>query len=75
MTTLFNESLFEVARCEIQPSANSSVRGCPFEDASYGDQCEFACNDGYLTEQGLKRATRTCTADGTFSGEDLVCNG
>ncbi|XP_011663142.2 sushi, von Willebrand factor type A, EGF and pentraxin domain-containing protein 1 [Strongylocentrotus purpuratus] len=69
-----NVPICQVARCEIQPSANSSVRGCPFEDASYGDQCEFACDDGYLTEQGLKRATRTCTADGIFSGEDLVCN-
>ncbi|XP_041478166.1 sushi, von Willebrand factor type A, EGF and pentraxin domain-containing protein 1-like [Lytechinus variegatus] len=72
----WNESVpvCEVARCEIMPSANSSVRGCPFEDASYGDQCEFACDDGYLTENGLKRATRTCTEDGTFSGDDFVCN-
>ncbi|CAH1263269.1 CSMD3 [Branchiostoma lanceolatum] len=38
---------------------------------SYGDSVVFACNSGY--EIAGTTTSRTCQADGTWSGEEIVC--
>ncbi|XP_071497251.1 uncharacterized protein [Diadema antillarum] len=66
--------LCEIATCEVNPHVNSSVQGCPFASVNYGEQCQFVCNDGFLSSSGIKSVTRACQEDGSLSGEELICD-
>ncbi|XP_063964330.1 sushi, von Willebrand factor type A, EGF and pentraxin domain-containing protein 1-like [Lytechinus pictus] len=59
--------------CNIPSVPNGSVSGCPFS-AVYGDSCYFMCNDGFKSSQGRKSITRVCQVNGSFDGEDLICD-
>lgn len=38
---------------------------------SYGDTCNFRCDDGYTLTGSV---TRTCQSDGSWSGTNSFCN-
>ena len=47
--------------------------GCSEDDVNYGTTCQFNCRDGYKVVNGS--LLRTCKADRSWSGAQLVCKG
>ncbi|KAI8480747.1 hypothetical protein Bbelb_415400 [Branchiostoma belcheri] len=60
--------------CPLPTVVNGFVFGCNPPNALYGSTCEFHCNRGYMGSTNETTVTRTCTANGTFTGESLLCD-
>ncbi len=61
--------MFAAVSCDEPPRGNNSqITGSQF---TFGEKVTYECNYGY--ESGGRNTTRTCGADGTWSGEPLNC--
>ncbi|XP_078695719.1 CUB and sushi domain-containing protein 3-like, partial [Branchiostoma floridae x Branchiostoma belcheri] len=55
------------------PACTVSLAATPPE-AIYGASCEFHCNRGYRGPANETVVTRTCTENGNFTGDPLLCD-
>ena len=62
--------------CTIPPITNGYVVGCSNSQVPFEHTCQFRCNFGYEATDGRgTEVHRTCQKDGTWSGQDLHCEG
>lgn len=72
-------------QCIISPTANSGTVVCPtltdpangmimLSTTTVGSTVTYTCNTGYVLDNP-NSAERTCLPDGTWTGDDPMCNG
>lgn len=54
---------------ELGPPVHGTMIG---SGTAYGSVIRFVCNNGYRV---IGSAERTCQADGTWNGQDAICEG
>ncbi|XP_022084521.1 sushi, von Willebrand factor type A, EGF and pentraxin domain-containing protein 1-like [Acanthaster planci] len=58
--------------CQVPAIPNGYISGCSDQEVEYQSSCTFVCNPGYRSNH-TSQTTRTCQADGTWTGVQLVC--
>lgn len=74
---LFSVLLFLVAAntCNVPVIHDGYISGCLLARVDYQATCQFVCNVGFKSSEGLSQMRRTCKADGSWTGSDLICGG
>ncbi|XP_038055062.1 sushi, von Willebrand factor type A, EGF and pentraxin domain-containing protein 1-like [Patiria miniata] len=60
--------------CQVPAFPNGFISGCSGQEVDYQSSCIFVCNPGYRSNHTSQSGTtRTCLADGTWTGMQPVC--
>ncbi|XP_033636703.1 sushi, von Willebrand factor type A, EGF and pentraxin domain-containing protein 1-like [Asterias rubens] len=58
--------------CKVPALTNAYLSGCIGTEVDYQTSCAFVCDRGYHRNQ-TSRTTRTCLADGMWTGDEFSC--
>ncbi|XP_071847709.1 uncharacterized protein [Apostichopus japonicus] len=59
--------------CNVPVIHDGYISGCLLARVDYQATCQFVCNVGFKSSEGLSQMRRTCKADGSWTGSDLIC--